>query len=340
MISIALATYNGAGHLQAQLDSLVGQNRRPDELVVSDDGSTDGSQDIVRRFAAGAPFPVRLLERPQRLGFADNFLTAAAACTKEMIAFCDQDDVWLPEKLELAEACLLRGQAALFIHQSRIVDENLNGAAELDQRMPQRGLVPPLKLDAYDLGYGHCMVFDRRLLEIGDLWRRPPQPRGAGQMAHDHWIMQMGALFGSIQISDRQLTLYRQHSANAFGSVATASNTLNDFASPAIADYAAERDCYRQLLDYLSDDVAEAGADLLGGHVTGACVRMELTLRTDRLQARIDTYTRSNVTGRAGALLAAVRDGLRSSSVTARELILTGGKDVLFGVIAQRRTKR
>src|SRR5690349_15385572 len=99
-ISVAMATYNGAPFLPEQLQSLAAQTLPPFELVVCDDGSTDRTIQILREFATSAPFPVRIHENSERLGFGDNFLKAAALCQGDWIAFCDQDDIWLPHKLE------------------------------------------------------------------------------------------------------------------------------------------------------------------------------------------------------------------------------------------------
>src|SRR5581483_5816839 len=98
-ISIAMATYNGGQFIREQLDSLSRQTFLPCELVVCDDGSTDHTLAIVETFAASAPFAVRIHRNKKRLGFGPNFLKAASLCDGEVIAFSDQDDVWLETKL-------------------------------------------------------------------------------------------------------------------------------------------------------------------------------------------------------------------------------------------------
>jgi glycosyltransferase involved in cell wall biosynthesis len=79
-VSVAMATYNGAAFLDAQLASIAAQTRTPDELVVCDDGSSDGTVEIVERFARRAPFAVRLIRNEQRLGYGENFMKAARHC--------------------------------------------------------------------------------------------------------------------------------------------------------------------------------------------------------------------------------------------------------------------
>ena len=98
-VSIAIATCNGARHIDEQLRSLAMQQLLPDELVVTDDASTDDTVARIETFAANAPFPVRLYRNPERLGYRANFMQAAELCRAEIISFCDQDDVWEPHKL-------------------------------------------------------------------------------------------------------------------------------------------------------------------------------------------------------------------------------------------------
>jgi len=100
-ISIAMATYNGESFLAEQLDNLAKQTLKPLELVVCDDGSTDDTVAILEGFAALAPFPVSIHRNGTRLGHTENFLKAANLCSGKWIGFCDQDDVWLPNKLEV-----------------------------------------------------------------------------------------------------------------------------------------------------------------------------------------------------------------------------------------------
>src|ERR1700761_4532631 len=100
-ISVALCTFNGELFLRQQLASIQQQTRLPDELLVCDDGSSDQTLTIVREFAASAPFPVKLFENEQNLGFAANFERAIRLCEGSLIALCDQDDIWYPTRLQL-----------------------------------------------------------------------------------------------------------------------------------------------------------------------------------------------------------------------------------------------
>jgi glycosyltransferase involved in cell wall biosynthesis len=124
-LSVALCTYNGARFLPEQLASLTAQTRLPDEVVVCDDASTDGTIDVVRAFAAAAPFPVRVETGTETLGSTPNFARAIAPCTGDFIALADQDDVWHPDKLATLEAVLLaRPDAGLAFGNARLIDEH------------------------------------------------------------------------------------------------------------------------------------------------------------------------------------------------------------------------
>ncbi|RYE93095.1 MAG: glycosyltransferase, partial [Oxalobacteraceae bacterium] len=101
-ISVVMATYNGASHIREQLDSIERQTLTPDEVLIGDDGSSDATLAIVRDFAARTSIPVTVAEKSERLGFADNFLWTAERSRHDLIALCDQDDLWLPDKLERA----------------------------------------------------------------------------------------------------------------------------------------------------------------------------------------------------------------------------------------------
>jgi glycosyltransferase involved in cell wall biosynthesis len=99
-----MCTYNGSRHLKSQLDSISAQTRLPSELVICDDASSDDTVPIIEQFAASVPFRVRLDVNAQNLGSTKNFEKAIQKCKGDLIALSDQDDVWLPRKLEVLEA--------------------------------------------------------------------------------------------------------------------------------------------------------------------------------------------------------------------------------------------
>ena len=217
-ISVALATYNGARYLDEQLASIEAQTHLPAEIVVSDDGSTDTTLEIVRAFAARAGFSVRILENRERLGFADNFLRAAETCSFPLIAFCDQDDVWLPDKLERALKRLTVDDSLLAMHRLTVVDEDLQQYGCWDQDISGNRVLEPLELDPYITGWGNSMLFRRDLVHLVPRENRPAQPQSLNKpLTHDTWIYVLAAALGRVSQIHSPLILYRQHDRNAAG---------------------------------------------------------------------------------------------------------------------------
>ena len=123
-ISVALCTYNGERFLAPQLASIAKQTRLPDELVISDDRSTDRTVAIVREYAAAASFPVRVFVNERNLGYTANFARAIQLCEGDLIALSDQDDLWYPNRLERSEyEFLSHPQAGLVFSDADLIDE-------------------------------------------------------------------------------------------------------------------------------------------------------------------------------------------------------------------------
>lgn len=100
MISIALCTYNGAQYLREQLDSILKQTLRPDEIVISDDCSTDSTMSVINEYQAAYPdTAIRVYVNDFNLGYRVNFSKAIEACTGDIIFLSDQDDIWMPDKI-------------------------------------------------------------------------------------------------------------------------------------------------------------------------------------------------------------------------------------------------
>jgi glycosyltransferase involved in cell wall biosynthesis len=212
VISIAMATYNGEKYLERQLRSLAEQALLPDELVICDDASTDTTLDIVKRFSEKAPFRVRLFNNEERLGWRRNFLKAASLCRSEYIGFCDQDDIWLSNKLATAASYLEKRQCMLFQHGFRLIDDNDNViSGDINHREVVR--------DApWRHSYGLTQIFHRSLLEFFDLWELSEDHFIANnKMAHDQWVSFLSSLFDGTVTIDDVLLHYRQHNQNTIG---------------------------------------------------------------------------------------------------------------------------
>lgn len=210
-----MATFNGGRFLRAQLESLARQTTLPLELVVTDDGSEDDTLGQIEDFAATAPFPVRLHKNSARLGYADNFLKAASFCRGTLIAFCDQDDVWLEQKLARMVRAFVADDVLLVVHSGAVVDEELRPAG---WKFPDIGAnsIAPLLHGGWRRGIpGFAMVFRSSL----PLLHRRPRPMsaqdGAEPMIHDQWVCFLASTFGRMAYIREPLVLYRRHSETA-----------------------------------------------------------------------------------------------------------------------------
>jgi len=126
-LSVALCTFNGEQFLAEQLESFSRQTRLPDELIIRDDGSSDSTVALIRAYAERAPFPIRVEINQENLGSTSNFARTIALCAGDAIVLADQDDVWLPHKLETLERAFLAAPDAGFVFSdAEVVDEQLN----------------------------------------------------------------------------------------------------------------------------------------------------------------------------------------------------------------------
>jgi glycosyltransferase involved in cell wall biosynthesis len=215
-VSVVLATFNGERYLARQLESLTTQVVGPMELVVGDDGSTDSTAEIVEDFARQAPFRVRLVRR-NRLGYANNFVATARIASGSLVAFCDQDDIWHPNKLKrVIETFSASSQIVLVAHHANVVDSE---EVPLGRTFPR-----PTRAGYYNCGSlpivqypGFTLSVRRWILESADPDGRPDEgDERAGLMSHDIWTWMLAACLGDAVILSDRLVSYRLHQ-NLFG---------------------------------------------------------------------------------------------------------------------------
>jgi glycosyltransferase involved in cell wall biosynthesis len=226
MFSVALCTYNGAAYLPEQLESIAAQRRPPEELVVRDDASEDDTAAVVHDFAARAPFPVRFERNTERLGSTRNFDGAIAACTGDLIALADQDDVWRPDKLSTIERCFHDNPGVgLVFSDADLVDAALNPiGARLWARIGfdhgrqrfwrARGALAALVPGRTVTGATMAFRSTFRALVL-------PTPEGIVPMIHDGWIALAIAAVAGVAFIEEPLVAYRQHGAQQIGTPET-----------------------------------------------------------------------------------------------------------------------
>lgn len=203
MISVCIATYNGARYIGEQLASILKQLSAEDEVVVSDDGSTDGTIDIVRSFNDRR---IRIVDGPRRHSPTFNFERALRNAKGDYVFLADQDDVWLEDKVT---RCVEELQMCdCVVSDARVTDSLLNTTSEsLFQLMHvRRGRLSNL---LWRNGYtGCCMAFKREVLS-----KALPFPTDIPM--HDIWIGNVAAFCGRLHFIDDRLLLFRRHDATA-----------------------------------------------------------------------------------------------------------------------------
>lgn len=211
-VTILMPVLNGARHLDVQLASLAGQSPRPAGLIVSDDGSGDGSRAIIARFAACSPFPVVMRSGPGR-GATANALSLLATAPDGPLALADQDDLWLPHRLADGTAALRGIREPAIATAPRIVtDAALNRRAQTGWSTGSATFANAL---LENLAPGNTMTLNAAAARLA----RDALRSGAPDPAHhDWWLSQivLGA-GGRIVRQPRPGLCYRQHGQNLFG---------------------------------------------------------------------------------------------------------------------------
>ena len=288
-ISVAMATYNGGRFLREQLESLVAQHRPPIEVQIGDDGSTDDTAAIVAEFAARAPFPVHFHRNEEQLGFGENFIRTARRCRGEWIAYCDQDDVWLPEKLERCARAIAEGppELALVAHNAIVVDEALRPLRSLYD-YPERRLARRLETEPDWHCVGFSQVVRARLVQDVPSRPRPSVPGHPWRESHDVWTAILANATGSVLFLGPPLALYRRHE-----STVTNPGGQAGFVERLRATMANNAAAYRKRAGYLHSIASilrsnsEGAPDDLAGNMVDAAGRIDRFAETNERRASL-----------------------------------------------------
>jgi glycosyltransferase involved in cell wall biosynthesis len=262
-ISVALCTYNGERYLPAQLASIVAQTRLPDEIVVCDDHSTDASPAILQRFAAESPIPLKLFMNDRNVGSNKNFEEAIRRCDGDLIALCDQDDLWSPVKLERCEqAFAANPRLGLVFSDGEVIDDsnaplgkslwsNFHFTEETRQSIRRGDYLPLVR---YRFVTGATVMFRAHLRD----YCFPI----AGEWVHDGWMAAIIACLAAIDFIEEPLISYRRHAAQQVGTGPGESRqrkALNDV----IREHWFGMDWHRNALGEILEALARIPADQL-----------------------------------------------------------------------------
>lgn len=218
-IGVAVITYNGLKYLPQQLDSIMAQSRRPDHLVVSDDRSTDGTWEFLQEWAKRCPIRVSLIRNDRQLGLTGNFEQSVSAVEADIVFSADQDDIWLPDKVERLMAVFEADPGVVLVHTDATLvdaDDRDLGTTLLGElgltHAERKAIRAGRAFDVYvrrNVVTGATAAFRKSLLDVAC-----PMPK---TMYHDTWLAFMAGATGQVHLIDAPTIRYRQHGGNLVG---------------------------------------------------------------------------------------------------------------------------
>lgn len=226
-VSVALGTHNGAAFLEAQVRSILAQSRPVDEIVISDDASSDGTLDLVERLlreesaerSTPSPPSVLILRNASALGVTANFEQALRSTTGDLVALADQDDVWHTDRVARAVSMFAAEPTLdLVASDARLVDwvGRDSGTTLFETLGVTDGLRRRLRSgDAFDELLRRNVITGATMMVTRDLIdRASPFPM---TWVHDEWLAIVASVGGGIGLVDFPLIDYRQHGGNQIG---------------------------------------------------------------------------------------------------------------------------
>lgn len=317
-ISIAMATYNGGRYIREQLDSLAAQTVLPLELIITDDGSTDDTLAIIGEFAKSAPFQVQIVRNETRLEYRANFMKCATLCTGDLIAFCDQDDIWFRQKLERQLSHFADSTVFLSCHNVQLIDQQ---GRDLGRSLQQfRSSLPFSYWSASPFAYaqGFTQVFRRQLLSFFWLWDSSIDHNIITErMAHDQWYFFLALVIGFVKYDREPLALYRQHDSNASGPELETKNAVSKLLHKAFFDWRPQYEPLRaaaanreQILRTLSSNIRNrleiSPNAKVEDRIKNACL-MWAELH-ESLERRHSLYSTTSISNRLRILISSVKN--------------------------------
>ena len=251
-IAILMATYNGEAYLRAQLDSLLRQTYIDWFLYVHDDGSTDQTCTILREYAEANSGKIKLLDYPAKGGACRNFMSILEQVDSDYYMFCDQDDVWLPNKIEVEMKAMKEAenrhpsQAIVIATDLNVVDAELK--MQHESLWQEAGIYPQYirtfdEMAANTLVTGCTMLFNQQAKEL-------IRPISRHTVMHDGWValcVRKGG--GLVECLPIRTVLYRQHGRNTLGAQDVSHLTIADRIQRLPVSWRVNRGIYRMLCD-------------------------------------------------------------------------------------------
>lgn len=203
MISVCMASYNGEKYIEEQLRSILKQLSPQDEVVISDDGSTDNTIDIVNNIGDSR---IKLYVNKGVHGFTPNFENAIRHAKGDVIFLSDQDDIWAENKVKRTMEALKNSD--MIISDCVTVNSNLKvlQSSRFEAFHIRPGFFPHLIKSRY---IGCCMAFNRKVKDVA-----LPFPKKYSLVEHDIWLAAVGFLYFNVELIREPLIYYRRHGNN------------------------------------------------------------------------------------------------------------------------------
>ena len=221
MVTILLAVYNGEKYLKEQIESLLNQTVNDIKIVIRDDGSSDNSVGIINDFYTRFPDKISVITGEPTGSAKQNFAVLLSSCDDDYIMFCDQDDVWYPDKVEKTLSVMKRVESGnkdlpVLIHTNlAVVDHELNLISDSFFDFQKLCFEMPLSQLLVQNNVTGCTVMMNRALKnkCGDI---PSEC-----IMHDWWLSLVATAFGRVECIKEATMRYRQHSGNQVGAKAS-----------------------------------------------------------------------------------------------------------------------
>ena len=218
-VLVLLSTYNGEQYLREQIDSILNQSGVEIGILIRDDGSKDNTISILRDYEAH--FPNVIVDYGKNVGCTESYRRLLDASYDKLqdydyFAFSDQDDFWLPEKVQIGCEIIVglpEDKPCMYCSNVRVVDEQLN-YINMKWSPDESFITKPQSL-VWSMAYGCTMVFNKKVVEM--FHQYPPQR----MIYHDLWVMHMCMFFGTVAFDTNSYISYRQHGDNVVGAKTT-----------------------------------------------------------------------------------------------------------------------
>jgi len=215
-VSVAMATYNGADYIQEQLDSILKQTRAIDEVIICDDCSKDSTVEIIKHFIHQNQLQDKwkIEVNKENLGFGSNFIEAIKKTNGDIIFFCDQDDIWIPDRIQVMESLMEKNHEILMLGSEYEPFESTTRAYKASPRdlasFKNDNTLEHVKLNSKSIFIGNlgcCMCIRKSFFEqILPYWYQG--------WAHDEFVWKLALCLGGAYVYHGITIRRRLHTAN------------------------------------------------------------------------------------------------------------------------------